>query len=87
MKAVSGRLGRDQGQAGRQAQEEYRTWGLRTVLTLLLLPTGCKQLHEDLKTWSKGPSLEPLTFEKVRAQVGVKGWAREVDGEGQELSR
>ncbi|XP_060258881.1 ubiquitin-like modifier-activating enzyme 7 isoform X4 [Ovis aries] len=27
-------------------------------------PSGCKQLHEDLKTWSKGPSLEPLTFEK-----------------------
>ncbi|XP_020771566.2 ubiquitin-like modifier-activating enzyme 7 [Odocoileus virginianus] len=27
-------------------------------------PSGCKQLHEDLKTWRKGPPLEPLTFEK-----------------------
>lgn len=48
---------------------------LRTACHPLPLPgpEQLKKLHQVLKVWNRSPPLEPLKFEKVGAQAGVRG--------------
>lgn len=72
-----------------QVPGKCRRWGLRTVPQPRSLtdPGQVERLRQALRDWSMGSPLEPLRFEKVGAQAGLKGQAGEIVGEDQELRR